>query len=176
MILTAQLYCSAHEIGISAVSPSPQRVADYDHIVRTWRFLLRSESPAERGGNSEQLKEVRRDARASYSLRLAVPGQIPSACLQCGDRRKCSVRFTPFEIILDAPGKARAPLPSEDDLDGVDPFRFGIRKRFQQGSVDDAEYRGVRADAQRQRERGRGGEAGSSEQHPRAVTQVLPEV
>src|SRR5262249_38231916 len=61
------------------------------------------------------------------------------------------------------------------DLEAVDPVRFGVRKRFQQRGVNDAEYRGVRADAQRQRERGRGRETGGFKQHPRAVPSVLPE-
>src|SRR5262249_37524900 len=104
MILTVQLDCSAHETGIGAVSPSPQRVADYDHIVRPWRFLFDGESPAERRRDTEELEEVRRDARASDSLRLAISGQIPSACLQCGDGRKRRVRLTPLQVILDATG------------------------------------------------------------------------
>src|SRR5215468_827367 len=104
MFLTVQLDCSAHETGIGAVSPSPQPVADYDHIVRAWRFLFQDESPAERWCDSEEFKEVRRDARASYSLRLAIPGQIPSARLQGCDGRKRGIRLTPLQVILDAPG------------------------------------------------------------------------
>src|SRR5262249_25862267 len=83
-------------------------------------------------------------------------------------------RLTPLQVILDAPRNAQAPLRYED-LDAIDPFRFGIRKRFQQRGVNDTEYRGVRADAQRQRERGRGRETGRFEQHPRPIPRVPPE-
>src|SRR5215475_2674627 len=104
MILTVQLDCSAHETGIGAVSPSPQPVTDYDHIVRAGDFLFQGESPAERRRDSEEFKEVRRDTRASYSLWLAIPGQLPSARLQGCDRRKRGIRLTPLQVILDAPG------------------------------------------------------------------------
>src|SRR5262249_10465874 len=110
MILAVQFDGSSDEVGISPVAPSPQRVTDYDHSVRARRFLFRSESPAKRRGDSEEIKEVHRDLRAPYSLRFAIPGQIPSALLQGGDRGKCSVRLTPLQVILDASGKAHAPL------------------------------------------------------------------
>src|SRR5262245_11022985 len=174
MILAVQLDGSAHEVRISPVTPPPQRVTDDDHFVRARRLFFRSESPAERRRDSEEIKEIHRDTSAAYSLRFAIPGQIPSARLQGGDCRKRSVRPTPLQVILDASGNAQAPLRYAD-LDGVYPFRFGIWKRLQQSGVDDAEHRGVGADAQRQRERGRGGEAGSLEQHSRAIPQVLPE-
>src|SRR5262249_28564018 len=96
MILAVQFDGSSDEVGISRVSPPPQRVTDYDHSVRAWRFLFRSESPAERRRNSEEIKEVHRDPRATYSLRFAIPGQVPSALLQGGDCRKRSVRLTPL--------------------------------------------------------------------------------
>src|SRR5262245_4226711 len=129
MILAVQLDGSADEVGIGPVSPPPQRVTDYDHFVRARRFLLRSESPTKRRRDSEELKEVRRNIRASPSLRFAIPGQIPSARPQRGDGRKRSARLTPLQVILDAPRKAQAPL-RYDDLDGIDPFRFTIWERF----------------------------------------------
>src|SRR5262245_13169732 len=173
MILAVQFDGSSDEAGISRVSPPPQRVTDYDHSVRARNFLSRSKPSAEGRRNSEEIKEVHRDPRAPYSLRFAIPGQIPSALLQGGDCRKRSVRLTPLQVILDASGKAQAPL-WYDDLDAIDPFSFRVRKRLQQRSVNDAEHRGVRADAQSQRERGRGCEAGGLEQHPRAITRILP--
>src|SRR5262249_22848978 len=121
MILAVQFDGSSDDVGISRISPSPQLVTDYDNSVRAWRFLFRNESPAERRRDSEELKEVRRDPRAPSSLRFAIPGQVPSALLQGGDRRKCSVRLTPLQVILDASGQAQAPL-RYDDLDAIDPF------------------------------------------------------
>ena len=45
-----------------------------------------------------------------------------------------------------------------------DPIRFGYRQWSKQYSVDDAEYGGVRADAERERERRYSGEAGIFQQ------------
>src|SRR5262249_35860520 len=85
MILAVQLDGSSDQVGISRVSPSPQRVTDYDHSIRAGRFLFRIESPTERRRDAEEIKEIRRDPSASYSLRFAIPGQIPSVLLQGGD-------------------------------------------------------------------------------------------
>src|SRR5262245_33626748 len=51
-----------------------------------------------------------------------------------------------------------------------------VRKRPQQYRVDNAEDRAVSADTQRQRDDGDQSEAGVSPQHPRPITQVLPQV
>src|SRR2546428_3020164 len=104
MIQAVQFDGSSDEVGISPVAPSPQGVTDYDHSVRARRFLFRSESPAKRRRHSEEIKEVHRDASAPYSLRFALPGQVPSALLQGGDCRKCGRRITPLQVILDASG------------------------------------------------------------------------
>src|SRR5262245_25894953 len=58
MSLAVQLDGSSDEVWISRVSPSPQRVADYDHSVRAGRLLFRNESPAELKRDSEEIKEV----------------------------------------------------------------------------------------------------------------------
>jgi len=50
-----------------------------------------------------------------------------------------------------------------------------IRQRPEQRGVDDAENRSVRADSERQRQRGDQREAGMFQQHSRSVSQVLPE-
>src|SRR5215813_13439601 len=126
MIPAVQFDGSAHEVWVSPVATSPQRVTDYDHSVRPRYFLIQSEARAKRRRDSEEIKEVHRDLRALDSLRLAIPGQIPPARSQGGDRRKCVGRLTPLQVILDASGHAQAPL-RYDDLDAIDPFRLRIR-------------------------------------------------
>src|SRR6266498_5425895 len=50
-----------------------------------------------------------------------------------------------------------------------------IRQRVQQNAVDDAEDRGVRSDAEREREHGHDGKAGILAQHSCAISNVLPQ-
>ncbi len=77
-------------------------------------------------------------------------------------------------------GDGREPGVGEEPVgraiaDRDETIRIGIRKRTQQDGVHDGEDRGVRADAERQREDGRGGEAGCAPQHAQAVADVLAE-
>ena len=53
---------------------------------------------------------------------------------------------------------------------------IGIGQRFDEHAVDDAEDRRGGADAERERQDGRGGEAGLLPQHARRVAKVLPEI
>src|SRR5262249_55089321 len=55
-----------------------------------------------------------------------------------------------------------------------EPLRVLERQGPQQHSVDDAEHRGVRADAQAERDDGYNRKAALPQQHSRAVAQVLP--
>lgn len=55
------------------------------------------------------------------------------------------------------------------------PVRVWIRKRAEQGGIDEAEDNRVRADAQRQRQSCHHSEAGLLDQHAEAVKDVLPQ-
>ena len=57
--------------------------------------------------------------------------------------------------------------------DDREPIGIAVRQRLQQQRVDDAEDRGVRADAERQRGDGDEAEARRAQQQPRAVAKVL---
>src|ERR1700760_772095 len=55
------------------------------------------------------------------------------------------------------------------------PLRIGVWKRMQQKAVYDAEYRGIRADPDGQREERRNREGGRGDQDARSVTHVFQE-
>ena len=61
-------------------------------------------------------------------------------------------------------------VPDDGEARGI-----AIGHAAEQDSVDDAENRGVRADAEREGEYGDGCECRALSQHPRAKNQVLPE-
>src|SRR2546421_8549747 len=66
--------------------------------------------------------------------------------------------------------EARSGACNGDEL-----LRMNIGQRLQKHAIDDAEDRGVRADAQRERHNGHQGKAGIFTQHARGVAQVLEE-
>src|SRR5512142_2145887 len=52
-------------------------------------------------------------------------------------------------------------------------LRLRVRKRPQQDAVDEAEYRGIRADAERQSQHGNSAEARILANEPQGVTKIL---
>jgi hypothetical protein len=70
-------------------------------------------------------------------------------------------------LLLDIP--ARMALPEHDQT-----IRLRVRQRAQQHAIDYCKDRGIRADRERERERGHGGEARMLAEHPGAIAQVLP--
>jgi hypothetical protein len=59
-----------------------------------------------------------------------------------------------------------------DFVDGDDPVGFLVRKRAKEDRISDAENGGVRANAERERQDGDGGEARRFQELPKGVTEI----
>ena len=88
------------------------------------------------------------------------PGRRARAGKRIADMRSCSGRSPRAFTVV-----------TEDET-----LRLRHRQRAQQYRIDQGENRGIGADSERQRQDGRGGEAGIPAQHPRRIHEVLPRI
>ena len=172
-LLHGQIERLADDGGIGAEDALPVRVGEDRDRRRRFRFVGGHEHPSEERLRAEHREEIRRDQTAGRAMRLAAPEHVERPVAEfdelidrlrlrsiVGDLRKRERR------ILDAGGDLR--LPQVHDAVG-----FGIRQRAQEHAVDDAEDRGVRADAEAERQHERDGEPGDTGQIPERDADVV---
>ena len=149
-------------------------MTDHRHRVRVWCFVfLGHEGAAQCRTQSKRVEEVPRHYRTGDQIGLIV---VSSAHGDARVSEQITEHFILVAIInvVGIRGNAQRTRPAsvEDEEESVRP---GYRQWSEQRSVDDAEDRSVRADAQRQREHCYCGESGTRAQNPQAVTKVLPQ-
>ena len=131
--------------------------------------------------DAERLERAVRHVHATHLFRLACPGhrrrrRVPDAdvlerAILFGEGEEHRRRQPEIAGHVRDPRRARREQPQRDE-----PLRFGIRQRTQQHAVDDAEDRGGRADADRQRQHGDRREHALPVEHAQPVSQVAQEI
>src|SRR5262245_2512739 len=162
----------ADDVRLAAEAAPPQVVADDRHFVLARSLLVHGEHSPKQRLRSQQGEEIGRHLNASHPLRITPFGEI---CEAWPDRSDLFERFrisSPFWQIdrgrrqfVKAQIERRMIRPQHHN-----PVWIVKGQRLEQHRVDDAENRRVRADSERQREDGDQREAGSFQQHSRAMT------
>ncbi len=143
-----------------AEAPLPQSVAEHDDVITARRALGGRERAASERGHGERLEQVRRRRRGTHALGFLPAGQ---ARVHLHVRREVREARRPGSIVHDflhrQPGRVarRRCVPDHDQ-----PIGISVGQRLEEDGLDEAEKRGVRADAERERQDGDGGEAGLS--------------
>ena len=148
---------------VAAETLLPQRVAENHDLIPTGGVLAWIEASAQRGAYAENGEELRGHSCAGKPHGLPHTNHVERVTIG-----KCRHLHRPH---LPAHLRERAVGIRSGNADEL--FGCGVRQRAQQHGIDDAEYRGVRGDAQRQRERGGSRKARSLAQRARAVPHVL---
>jgi len=137
----------------------------------SWVRFLRREGASQPRRDADCQKQTGRRTHIIDLLRLALAAQIHSSHLESGQLLK-SLRLC---LIGKIHVGADEFVSAKNVGDSNQSLRVWVRQRIEYQRVDHAEDRGVRSDAQRQREHGDEGEARTSPQHPQAIPQILNE-
>ena len=111
------------------------------------------------------------DEHAEQTIGLVAAGEIHALAAKRPQFLERPIEPAPVQIVL-----VRHALPALRALHAVhddEPVGVGIGKRANQNGVDDREDRGVRADTERERERGDGGERRTPEKRANGESQIL---
>ena len=124
---------------------------------------------------SRARKEIRGHRVGAHDFRITVGRQREPGAGVCRHPLEAAALIPPVEKRRvrnrkRGPSFFRIAFPEAHE-----PIRFGERQRPQHHGVDDGEDRGVRAHAERERDRSDGGESRASAERARAVPHVLPE-
>ena len=165
----------AHDIRIRAEVRLPQPVTDHGHG-RAARFVVllgKKTAPQDRP-DAQQIEIVRGRHHSPHALRFALSRQTHGSDIGGGDADETLLPVAHgLKIRI---GKRERIVRAAPEAQGHHLVRAGeAGNRIEQCGVDPAENRGVRADAQREREDGDCGVAGRLRDHAQAVTNVLPE-
>ena len=166
----------AHDIGPGAQVAAPERIADEGDGISAGFALIGLEVAAEAGLNAEHGKELGRDVTGLYSCGGVVrSGQVlPTRRLICGQPLEYGVLPLPGRIVGHH-DHGVVGLGIERSYPG-EPLWRGVGERPQKSGVDDAEDRGVRADAESERHDCGGGELRALGKIPKRVPAVPKEV
>src|SRR5487761_46117 len=149
--------------------PDPDSVADNYHLVVAELLLVGPKCPAQGGLYAEQIEKVGGNFRAPKLFGISGSGEIVAPGLKGADVLEDLILRAPVEKVSGRRSTAEnlpvaVRLPDNHDL-----LRIGERQGPQQDCVYDAEYRRVRADAQRQCDDGNDREARVLAQRARAI-------
>ena len=140
-------------------------------MLAAWRVLLPPKDASERRPGSDDLEKPRADGCRMYCSRgtRASERELPEAAALIHRHALERLRI-PLPVVELAWGEleeSTARCPGEDPHQ---PFRLLEGQRTQQDRVDDAEDRGVSADAKRQHADDRNGERGCPGHYPECIT------
>ncbi len=146
----------AEHVAIPAESPLPISVREEHGLLRARCIVLAREPPPKRGRHTDGVEHTLRHEQASHLLRLGKPRHGDAASRPDSDVLK-DTSFVPIgEVhrrrdvdfaVLESHSRRRMPHPDQF-------LRLRIRQRFDQDAIDDAEDRGVGADADGQGQQG----------------------
>ena len=159
---------------IGTEPPAPEAVAEDDGLPAVGRVLGGGEVAADCRLHAEHPEEVRRDPHAADPFGFAVRDQRrdPRPDERHVLERVAALAPVEERRVADVAGRSgRAALADRDE-----PIGIRVRQRAEQHGVEDAEDRGVRADAERQRHERDGREAGRTPKQPRGVADVSRQI
>src|SRR5882672_7043517 len=175
---TAELDGLAHDIRVAAEASLPQTIAKDDDEVFAVHLLFGGEDAAEQRLALHDFEEPVADLDRGNSFGFAIAGH---------DWKPTGVGRNVFKnivlgtivsyvsrghlIVIPETRPSRRVAPQEHQRVWI-----LVRNRAQQYRIDHAEDGGVRTDAQRNRQDRNGRERRALNQHPRAVTQVPPQI
>ena len=159
---------AADDAGIAAECGAPIGGAQYNHrLLAGHAIVLRRERASERRSHAEHLEIVARDEQAPGSSGVVVDLEVHRREAQRSNARQHAVAIADVAVIRiragGKPGRARDRHQALRPLD---------RERREEERIDDAEDRGVGADAERQRQDRDGGEAWRPQQRAHRVAKV----
>src|SRR3984957_18555374 len=171
--LRIERYRLADPIRGTAKAALPERVADHGYGRTADAVFLRKKRAADDGRDAQKREKPGGDVPAFESLRLA----------SAGDREICkaggfhgfegAALVAPVFIVLVRGGDRREHGVAFDDQHDVRGIAVG--ERAKQHAIDDGEDRGVRANAESEREDGDNRKARILEKHPDAIFQIVQE-
>ena len=160
---------------------APEIVAEDRNTLALRNLLFGPEGPAERGIHAEHREQVCRHRQRGNRLGLARRRQHREVGLhrqlfvgrEVGDVFEHSVTPFPVEEVGRRRGRLR-PVSKRIRLPELDePARLSEWQRFEKNAVDDAEDRGVGADAERKRKGGHQRKRRPSGQHTERIPEIL---
>ena len=159
---------SADDLRVGSETPPPQLVVQHDNAVAADRFLLRQKDATELSANAKHGKQICRRACADDLFWLALTGQVETEALQKRHALEGAGRPFPFEKMIRGYRHTRRDVRESGNhlVYNVQPVRIFVRKRSDDDVIDDAEDRGVGADADSQRQNRRHGEPGRTAETP----------
>jgi hypothetical protein len=161
---------------VAAGEPSlPRAVAEEDDP-RKCSLILAREGPAERGPDADRLEEAGHQLERRHELGLFAAGDRRAACCKRGHPREALVERPPVLDIRIGRDVLHVTRPRVGRPDEDEPIRVGVGQRPQQHGAEQAEDRGIRADAETERENRDARERRVPAQHARADAQVLHEM
>src|SRR5260370_22825329 len=139
-------------------------MAEDDHAILPPLVFIGQKRAASLGLDAVGVEIVRRDTRPTKLDRFAASGEGCGAAALSRHEVEDAVVLLPIEEVQcgDAVAIAAGRLLENTN----DPIGIAIRQRLEQDPVDEAEYRGVGADAERQREDRDRGKARTLRQRP----------
>ncbi len=174
--LVVQRNLASDDARRSAKAALPEAVADH-HDTHTLVVLICGEHAAQHGMHTQHAPEGPRHFSPRDLFGFAVAGQCRVSGLSACEVGEYGIETAPFD-----PLRRRGVVPRQDIglahkvPDHYQPIRIGVRERSDQHGVEDAEYGGNSADAQRQTQNRRSRELRAIPQKTHAVPAVAEEV
>ncbi len=165
----------ADDVRVAVEFPLPQVVSDDDHRRGRKPGFRIQERPPEHRLHAEHAKVVACDDHALERLTALFRDEKVERPAVRRDAFERAGLLLPFHPLLrrPAPDAGRGLPVGPDGLDQGELLRIFVGRRRQQDALDQAEHRSRRADAERQRQYGKGGEARLLAQHPETEAKVL---
>ena len=156
---------------VGAEPAPPQRFAEDDHPRAAPLLIVRLQVSPDQRRDAEHAKERRRDGAAAQQLGISLAGERGGRAVEGADRFEALRALRPGQIVERRdPHRAGVGMVLEQ-LD--EPVWLRVRQRAQQDGVGDAEDRGARADAERERQDRGGGDHRRPPQAAPRVAKVL---
>ena len=138
-------------------------------------FSLREQSSVRRL-DSERVEQVLVDVCGTHAKRSIAGDEVRLARRERADGRKGAVELAELHVFRRRDPELGEPERRKLRRQVHQPIGLRIPERPQDDAVDDRENRGVGADAERERQHGHGGEAGSAPQHAQPMTHIARHV
>src|SRR5580700_5548921 len=155
---------------------APELIAQYHYFGCARTVFLSSEGATEFRCHSEYRKIVRREIVADEELRISSSGECHFVVVRCRDILKRRALLLPFEIVARRHRRFVGFTVGIHAPDHCETAGVFIRQICEQNRIHDREYRCARADSEREREHGDGGEAGGFTQHAYTEAGVLEQL
>ena len=173
--LLIHLNRAAQDVGIAAITPLPQLIAEDHHLFGVGQVLVRGEPAAQDGFDVDQFEKPVRDDEPVDLFGFAIARQAGGGFDKRGDPLEGVVAIAPLQKIQGIDDirfeATRTPFPDHYQAIG-----FLERKALQHGSVYHAENGCVGADTERQSESRDQRKAGAVPQLAQGVAGILQEI